>query len=242
MSFFEKIIGNYGDVGLSNKRRRETWIANEVAQIPPGESILDAGAGERPYKKACRHLKYFSQDFAQYNGTGDGKGIQAGEWNNGGHDFVCDVTDIPVSDSSFDNVLCTEVLEHVPDPVQAFKELHRVVRPGGRIVITVPFNSITHFAPYHFCTGFSSYFFTHWSEQMRITVSSLIANGNYFEYLAQEVRYMSQVGKKYNNAKLRFRENVAQRLILSFLQRNSKLSSDTSELQCFGYFYVGIKN
>ena len=63
MSFFEKIIGNYGDVGLSNKRRRETWIANEVAQIPPGESILDAGAGERPYKKACRHLKYFSQEF-----------------------------------------------------------------------------------------------------------------------------------------------------------------------------------
>jgi ubiquinone/menaquinone biosynthesis C-methylase UbiE len=202
---------------------------------------LDAGAGERPYKERCSHLRYFSQDFAQYNGEGDGKGIQTGNWDNRGHDFVCDITSIPVADSYFDNVLCTEVLEHVPDPVQAFKELHRVVKPGGRIVITVPFNSITHFAPYHFCTEFSVYFFTYWSEQMNIAVRSLIANGNYFEYLAQEIRYMSDVSKKYSNVRLRLRENVAQRLILSFLQRNSTLSSKTSELQCFGYFYVGIK-
>lgn len=40
--------------------------------------------------------------------------------------------------ASFDRVICTEVLEHTKDPVAVLKEIHRLVRPGGVAVITVP--------------------------------------------------------------------------------------------------------
>lgn len=49
-----------------------------------------------------------------------------------------DLQRLPFSTASFDACLCTEVLEHVPDDGQAVRELARVLRPGARIVISVP--------------------------------------------------------------------------------------------------------
>jgi SAM-dependent methyltransferase len=43
---------------------------------------------------------------------------------------------LPVPDASFDVVLCLQVLEHVPDPAAAVRELRRVVRPGGRVLLS----------------------------------------------------------------------------------------------------------
>ena len=43
---------------------------------------------------------------------------------------------IPVDDASFDRVLCLQVLEHVPDPDAAVRELRRVVRDGGRVLLS----------------------------------------------------------------------------------------------------------
>ena len=51
-------------------------------------------------------------------------------------DIVGDIHDLPFEDESFDFVLCTEVLEHVEDPQKAITELYRVLRPGGRCVLT----------------------------------------------------------------------------------------------------------
>lgn len=45
---------------------------------------------------------------------------------------------LPFSDSTFDRVVCCEVLEHVDDPPQAVRELHRVLKPGGMLVASVP--------------------------------------------------------------------------------------------------------
>ncbi|HZP65236.1 MAG TPA: methyltransferase domain-containing protein [Rudaea sp.] len=49
-----------------------------------------------------------------------------------------DVQQLSYADSSFDLATCTEVLEHVPDDAAAFAELRRVLRPGGRLLFTVP--------------------------------------------------------------------------------------------------------
>lgn len=56
------------------------------------------------------------------------------------HDGVrCeDVQRLSYADAAFDLVLHTEVLEHVPDDARAFAELHRVLRPGGHLLFTVP--------------------------------------------------------------------------------------------------------
>lgn len=51
---------------------------------------------------------------------------------------IADATMLPFTSESFDVVVCTEVLEHLYDPETAAKEIRRVLRPGGRTVITVP--------------------------------------------------------------------------------------------------------
>jgi len=45
---------------------------------------------------------------------------------------------LPFADATFDRVICSEVLEHIPDDLAAMKELTRVLRPGGTMAITVP--------------------------------------------------------------------------------------------------------
>ena len=49
-----------------------------------------------------------------------------------------DATVLPFDDNSFDKIIASEVLEHVPDDTAAFAELSRVLRPGGTLAVTVP--------------------------------------------------------------------------------------------------------
>ena len=159
-----------------------SWLQKALAEIPAGSRILDAGAGERQYEKFCSHLSYVAQDFGQYDGKGDGAGLQRGAWDQTSLDIVSDIVAIPEADESFDAVMCIEVFEHLPQPVEAIREFSRLLRRGGYLIITAPFCSLTHFAPYHFCTGFSRYFYEHHLALHGFDVVDLQANGNYFEY------------------------------------------------------------
>jgi SAM-dependent methyltransferase len=49
-----------------------------------------------------------------------------------------DALALPFADATFDRVICSEVLEHIPDDVGAMRELARVLRPGGTMAVTVP--------------------------------------------------------------------------------------------------------
>jgi SAM-dependent methyltransferase len=57
---------------------------------------------------------------------------------------------IPAEAGAFDVILCTQVLEHVPRPLRALQEFHRVLGPGGLLVATVPFTWEEHERPYDF--------------------------------------------------------------------------------------------
>jgi ubiquinone/menaquinone biosynthesis C-methylase UbiE len=50
-----------------------------------------------------------------------------------------DIHQIPFPDNTFDAILCNHVLEHVRDDIQAMKEIHRVLKPGGFSIQQVPF-------------------------------------------------------------------------------------------------------
>jgi len=65
-------------------------------------------------------------------------------------DYCCDATNIPVPDATFDAAVCSEVLEHVPSPEAVLQEAHRVLKPGGTLLLCVPFLHRIHADPHDF--------------------------------------------------------------------------------------------
>lgn len=165
----------------ANSAYREKWISAQLHRIPPGNLILDAGCGGQPYRKDCSHLRYMSQDSAQLDAK-----LQIIGGAYGQIDVISDITKIPLPDSTFDAVLCTEVLEHVPDPVVAVFELSRLLKPGGTLLLTAPLCSFEHQEPYHFYGGFSRYWYQRVLAAAGLRDIRVEPNGGYFRFFGQE--------------------------------------------------------
>ena len=61
-----------------------------------------------------------------------------GDLKKGNASCIVDITDIPFKDNTFDYIICNQVLEHVIDEKKALCEFKRVIKPSGKIIITVP--------------------------------------------------------------------------------------------------------
>lgn len=229
-----------GKVGRQNDEKRESWVRSQLGNLPDGMTILDAGAGELRYKKYCEHLKYISQDFAQYDGSGDGTGLQMGNWDQSNIDIISDITSIPLGDESVDAILCVEVLEHIPEPILALKEFSRLLKSAGILILAAPFNSLTHFAPYHFSTGFNKYFYEKHLFDYNFEILKIETNGNYFEYIAQELRRLPEITKRYSGKNLVL-SRIFIKLLLFILGRLSRKDNGSDELLCYGYHILAKK-
>jgi SAM-dependent methyltransferase len=231
------------DYGTGNETARESWIRDRLQEIPAGSKILDAGAGDQHHKKDCEHLAYTSQDIAEYDGKGNGKGLQTGAYDFGKIDIISDITSIPREDYSFDAILCSEVLEHVVYPDLVIKELSRLLRVGGKLILTAPFCSLTHFAPNHYTTGFNIYWYQKVLPQNNLKADVVVVYGNYFEYLAQELHRLPQVAQIYCQSPV-LSEKDTQSIVnvVSLLERFGTSPNNRSwELLNFGGLIVAEK-
>lgn len=242
MSFASMLKSLEPGVGKHNKSDREHWLKETLLQIPANSRILDAGAGTQQYRSYCNHLQYVSQDFGKYDGVGDSKGIQKNRFSYGSLDIVCDITSIPEPDTSFDAIMCIEVFEHLPNPPLALKEFSRLLKSDGYLILTAPFCSLTHYAPYHFCTGFNKYWYEKYLSEFGFEDIEIKTNGNFFEYIAQEIDRIPSVTKRYSSGKLNIFELITSFLMLRMLSHFSKDDRGSSELLCFGYHIFSKKH
>ena len=229
-----KIIG-----ANKNEAVRRSWLEQVLAAIPHGMKLLDAGAGELQNKLLCSHLAYTSQDVCQYEGSGNSKGLHTGTWNTEGIDIVSDIVNIPSEDASFDAVLCSEVFEHLPDPLLALDEFSRLLKPGGKLIITAPFASLVHFAPYFYATGFSSYWYQEHLPNRGFHIDRLEANGDWFSCLRQELLRLPKMTRKSGSLSWPFSYFIAALSVsyLSILRR----TNESSDVACFGWHCVATK-
>lgn len=238
LNLFKRIVPK---IGKNNTSYREKWLEEILSKVPENSRILDAGAGSQQYKKYCSHLNYTSQDFGEYKGTGDGKALQSGGLDYGKLNIVSDITSIPEDDASFDAIMCVEVLEHLPDPILAIKEFSRLLKPGGQLILTAPFCSLTHLSPYHFSTGFNKYWYEKHLADNGYENIVTAQNGNYFEYLAQELFRIPSISSRYSNCKPNLLEYFGIFVLLKMFFRFSKKDTGSSDVLCFGYNVQAFK-
>ncbi|PUE31189.1 methyltransferase type 11 [Limnohabitans sp. Jir61] len=226
--------------GLSiNEDMRNKWLEQTLAAIPAGARILDAGAGELRNKPLCNHLANVSQDVCQYEGIGDELGLQTGAWDTSKIDLVCDIVNIPESDASFDVILCSEVFEHLPCALKALDEFRRLLKPGGKLIITAPFASLVHFAPYHYATGYSRYWYEYHLPSRSFEIQELTSNGDWFSYAKQEILRLPVMAKRYGDRCWPLAYLVAGVAFVYFMLRGK--SQSASDVACFGWHCIAIK-
>jgi SAM-dependent methyltransferase len=164
--------------------------------------------------------------------------LQTTSWNTSRIDVVSDIAAIPAPDESFDAVLCSEVLEHVPDPTRALDEFARLLRPGGKLIITAPFASFVHMAPYHYCTGFSRYWYEHHLPARGFAIEELTANGDWFGVAEQEITRLGGMERVRGNWSWPLAYVYSLLGVLYFRMRSRKRAED---LACFGWHCVATK-
>lgn len=137
--------------------------------------LLDFGCGSKPYKRLfVNATEYIGVDI-----------------ENEGHDHRTEEVDVyydgkvlPFEDGRFDSVLCSEVLEHVPDLEATLRELNRVLVKGGKVLITVPFVWPEHELPFDF-RRFTANGLTEVFEKNGFEVRQMKKVGKFFEVVAQ---------------------------------------------------------
>lgn len=233
MGLLKRLLGvNSGELN------RAVWLERTLSELPDKGKILDVGAGELRNRKFCAHLDYVSQDFCQYTGEMP-EGLQISNWDTSRIDIVSDLLDIPVDDASFDAVLCSEVLEHVPEPTKALDEFRRILRPGGMLILTAPFASLVHFAPYHFATGFSKYWYEHHLKKRAFEIVELVPNGDWFDYFRQHLIRSGQMARKYSDPLWPLAYAYG---LLGALYYSLSIRKRATDLACMGWMCMARKS
>lgn len=116
-------------------------LARAIGAFAPYVSgrLLDVGCGRKPYERLFNVDEYVGLDIDSERARSVGMA-----------DFFYDGKRFPFENASFDAILCNQVLEHVFNPNDFVAELSRVLRPGGAVLLTVPFVWDEHEQPFDY--------------------------------------------------------------------------------------------
>jgi SAM-dependent methyltransferase len=135
--FAPDIVGAFVNPFFLARRALHRGIA-ECAPMLTGR-LLDVGCGRKPYRNLFNVDEYVGLEI-------DSPATRA----RGYADCFYDGRRFPFDDASLDSVVCNQVLEHVFNPDQFVEEIRRVLKVGGRLLLTVPFAWDEHEQPYDY--------------------------------------------------------------------------------------------
>ncbi|MFB2121292.1 class I SAM-dependent methyltransferase [Parapedobacter sp. 2B3] len=136
--------------------------------------LLDFGCGSKPYKALFGVSEYVGTDIE----------VSGHDHRNEAIDVYYDGNTLPFADESFDSVFSSEVFEHVFNLSQILDELHRVLKPGGSMLVTVPFVWDEHEIPYDFAR-YTSFGLKHVLQEKGFVVLQEKKTTNYVGTLCQ---------------------------------------------------------
>src|SRR5258705_895717 len=129
-----QLLENVGDMALKRRARRML----EELELQDGNVILDAGCGDGFYLHLLSKLGKFQITGLDF----DKNALKSAKKNLNGVKNVKiihgSVMDLPFKSNTFHKVVLTEGAEHLPDDLKGLKEVYRVLKPGGILVLTVP--------------------------------------------------------------------------------------------------------
>ncbi len=140
-------------------------------------SVLDFGCGSKPYETLFVNASsYIGMDIE----------VSGHSHKNEKIDVFYDGKTIPFPDNHFDNVFCSEVMEHVFNPDESLREMFRVLKPGGKLLLTCPFVWPEHEVPYDYAR-YSSFGIAHLLKENGFEVSAQMKTGHFVEVVLQQI-------------------------------------------------------
>lgn len=143
-------------------------------------TVVDFGCGEAPYRE------YILETAERYIGV---------DWSESFHaikaDVVADLNKrLPIESAMADAVVSISVLEHLSDPQIMLKEAHRVLKPGGKLLLQVPWQWGIHEEPFDFFR-FSPFGLQHLCEKAGFSRIEIKPMGGFFEMIGLKMNYFS---------------------------------------------------
>ncbi|NEQ49246.1 MAG: class I SAM-dependent methyltransferase [Leptolyngbya sp. SIO3F4] len=188
--------------------------------------LLDLGCGNVPLYEA---YKDFVDD------------VTCVDWSNTFHknqflDHECDLTEpLPLETETFDTIICSDVLEHLPNPENLWEEMYRVLNQDGKALINVPFFYWIHEAPYDY-HRYTCYSLQRSAESVGFKVVFLEPTGGWPEvtadFLAKFLHFRPVVG----NLLALTVQNATQSLLKTPIGK--RISKNSNHIFPLGYFMV----
>lgn len=143
--------------------------------------MLDVGCGDKPYQAM------FSSHVTEHVGVDYEDTFKGSKYAEASRaDFIYSGDRLPFDDCEFDTVLSTQVLEHTPRPWALFGEMARVLKPGGTLIVTIPFSYRVHSEPFDFYR-FTRYALQTLSEENGLSVTSIEPRGGFWAVIGQKL-------------------------------------------------------
>lgn len=154
-----------------NRHLVDAAVADFAATVDAGQRVLDIGAGTGHYRRHFAPGCYIGLD----------RGYEQGHVR--GLDVVADIRSMPINDGVMDAAICVEVIEHVYETADFLTEIARVLRPGGRLLLTSPLCFGEHMAPWDY-HRFTRHAYEKMAVSSGLEIESLQPRGGYFILLA----------------------------------------------------------